>query len=668
MKTIVLSVLVLAVGAAIAQPFHEGKYLLFPYTDPVTTGDSTHDFDVRFYRADLDLPMNSGAMTARVRVELTPRRDDFDTFSLHMVNLVCDSIRRAGNACTFTTPSGRLLVDLDRAFANGESLAVDIYYRRNSGTQNRGFYYHPRGTQGIPHAICYTTTEPSDARYWMPCFDEPWDKAERGCAINVTTPDSMSACSNGLLDSVTTGPTAGTKTYWWKTGYPISTYLMTFAASKWASFKQWFYYTPSESAYIQNFVWPEDSTEAVSSFANTVDMMNYFSDSLIFGRYPFEKYGMVEAYPFPWGGMENQTMTMVHQYWVLYGDDGGIAHELAHMWWGDMVTCLDWRNIWLNEGSGTFSDGLYDYHQNGRASFLSLIASRAQDYFDEEATDPHPIYNPPYPDHLFDWGHSYCKGAWVQHMLRYVEGDTNWAQPGTFFYALRAYGDSFKYGNANTEDYRRIHEQLTGLDLGWFFNEWVYAYGYPIYSLGWQGRQTGDGWEVVLQLTQNNSSGAPAVFHMPVEVKVNWSGGSQTFRYDVAASPQQNVFPVGGQPTSVVFDPNEWILSQHSAHVGVAQWPSSPYSTALRLTGSNPARGTVRLGYELAGTATVRIDIFDGAGRLTMTLLEGQRQAGRYSATWDRKGSDGRTVAAGAYFCRLSAGAETRTVRLVLAD
>jgi hypothetical protein len=253
-------------------------------------------------------------------------------------------------------------------------------------------------------------------------------------------------------------------------------------------------------------------------------------------------------------------------------------------------------------------------------------------------------------------------------MLRYVEGDTNWAQPGTFFYALRAYGDSFKYGNANTEDYRRIHEQLTGLDLGWFFNEWVYAYGYPIYSLGWQGRQTGDGWEVVLQLTQNNSSGAPAVFHMPVEVKVNWSGGSQTFRYDVAASPQQNVFPVGGQPTSVVFDPNEWILSQHSAHVGVAQWPSESYRTELRLAGPNPASGSVRLGYELAATAPARIDIFDGAGRLTKTLLEGQRQAGRYSATWDRKGSDGRTVAAGAYFCRLSAGAETRTVRLVLAD
>jgi hypothetical protein len=156
---------------------------------------------------------------------------------------------------------------------------------------------------------------------------------------------------------------------------------------------------------------------------------------------------------------------------------------------------------------------------------------------------------------------------------------------------------------------------------------------------------------------------------MPVEVKVNWSGGNQTFRYDVATSPQENVFSVGGQPTSVTFDPNDWILDQHETHVGVAQVPSGQsFHTALRLAGPNPTSGPVRLGYELAGTALARIDIYDGTGRLTKTLLEGQRQAGCYTATWDRKGSDGKAVPAGAYFCRLSAGSESRTLRLVLAD
>ena len=570
--------------------------------------------------------------------------------------------------CTFTTPSGLLHITLDRQFGNGESLSLDIYYHRNSGTSNRGFYWYARGSSNppIPHAICYSTTEPSDARYWMPCFDEPWDKAERGCAINITTPDSMSACSNGLRDSITTS--GGTGTCWWKTSYPIPTYLMVFSASKWANIRQWFHYSPTESSYIDNYIWPEDSADAVSAFSHNIDMMDFFSDSSRYGRYPFEKYGMVEAYPFPWGGMENQTMTMIHQYWILYGSDNGIAHELAHMWWGDMVTCLDWRNIWLNEGFATYSDELYDFHQNGRSSFLDLIASRAQDYFEEEAIDPHPIYDPPYPDHLFDWGHSYCKGAWVQHMLRYVEADTNWAQPGVLFRALREYGDSFKYGNANTDDYKRIHEQVTGLELDWFFSEWVYSTGYPVYSLGWHGRQNGSNWEVVLDLAQDNGAIAPPLFHMPVEVRVNWTGGNAVFRYDVNSNPQQNVFPVGGQPTSVVFDPNDWILEQHDTHVGVEQGPSLPCRTTLRLAGSNPIAGPARLAFALASEARARIEVYDGSGRLIRTLLDAQRPAGCYTVNWDRKANDGTRVADGAYFCRLSAGGENLTVRLLLAD
>lgn len=286
MKNLFLFLILLSASATIAQPFHEGKYVTAP-CPPFVPGDSTHGFDVRFYRVDLDLPMTSGAMTARVRIDLTPRRDNFDTFSLHMVNLVCDSIRRAGNACTFTSGSGLLHIGLDTSFASGESLTVDIYYHRDAGVQNRGFYYHARGTQGIPHAICYSTTEPADARYWLPCFDEPWDKAERGCAINVTAPDSMSACANGLLDSVTTS--AGTRTCWWRHNYPISTYLMVFSASRWASFKQWFETSPGESAYVQNFIWPEDSVDAVDAFSDVVDMMYFFSDTARYGPYPFEK-------------------------------------------------------------------------------------------------------------------------------------------------------------------------------------------------------------------------------------------------------------------------------------------------------------------------------------------------------------------------------------------
>lgn len=667
MRRLLLLGLVVFVGLGLARsPWRgDGKFTLFPTTLLPIPADSFHSFDVRHYRVDLNLPMVTGAYSARVRVALVANEPNFDTFSLHMVNLVCDSVRRDGNACAFSTGAGRLRIDLDREFGQGESLAVDIYYRRLGSVSNRGFFWYTRYQTGY-HALAYTTTQPADARYWLPCFDEPWDKAEDGCCINVTVPDSMAVAANGLLDSVTVNAGNRTKTYWWRHEYPISTYLMTFAASRWAQLRHWFHYSPTESSYVQTFVWPADSGAAVAAFANIVDMIDFFSDSLRYGRYPFEKYGHVEAYPFEWGGMENQTMTMVHRYWVVYGSDNGIAHELAHQWWGDMVTCQDWREIWLNEGFATYSDELYEYHRSGRTAFLNLIASRAEDYFEEEAEDPRPIYDPPFPDQLFGWGHTYCKAAWVQHMLRFVEGDTVWTEPGIFFRAMRVYGDSFRYRNANTQDYRRIHEQVTGLDLGWFFDEWVYGLGYPNYTVGWFGRQVQYGWEVVIDVEQHNMSGAPSLFHMPVEVKVNWSGGSQTFRFDVAANPQRAVFSVPAQPTGIVFDPNDWILERHTVRLGVAEDVGAGVRARLLSLGPNPATGRVELAYTVPAERPVQVDIYDQAGRLVRRLVSGPARPGPNRLVWNCTDEEGRQVGAGVYTVRLASGADNDSRKLVL--
>ncbi len=643
----------------------EGKYNLFP-RDELTCAESTHHFDVRFYRIDLDLPMNSGAMTAHCRVELIARHNGFDTFSLHFVNLVCDSVRRAGNVCNFTTGNGRLLIDLDREFNDGESLAVDIYYRRNTGIQNRGFYFYNRGVQGIPYSICYSTTQPYDSRYWFPCFDEPWDKAERGCQVNITTPDSMSGCSNGILDSVTVN--AGKKTCWWTHRYPISTYLITFAASRWASFKQWYYPAPGESLYVQNFMWPQDSTRAVNAFRNIIDMLEFFADSLFYGPYPFEKYGHVVAYPFPWGGMENQTLTMVHRYWIQVGNDNGIAHELSHHWWGDMVTCLDWRNIWLNEGFATYSDELYTWHQQGLDAFLNLIRSRAADYFEEESTDAHPIYAPP-AGHEFDWGHSYCKGAWVQHMLRYVMGDTIWEGPGIFFAALRAYGESLKYSNASTEDYRRICERISGLDLLWFFDEWVYSLGYPIYTIGWQANPVADSWELIVDLSQNNMNGAPRTFRIPVEIKVHFSGSDTIIRYQVHANPQRNRFLFAQEPTEVEFDPNEWILDMHTVNVGIAENKGQPLPGYPQLTLNRSITGEhLKINYILPIRSTIKLAIYDIAGRTVANLINETKTPGAYSINWHCVTPSGQRLPAGVYLIRMTVGKSEISKKFVLMD
>jgi aminopeptidase N len=605
--------------------------------------DSVHSFDVRHYQLNLNVPMTSIAYSGLERIKFVPREANFDTFNLNFVNLTCDSVKRAGINLTFLTNSNRLKITLDRVFNIGETCLVDIFYRRLAGANTYGVYYYPRGTYP---AIIYTTTEPIDSRYWFPCFDENWDKAEQGCEINVTVSDSFMVCSNGLLDSVRTS--AGLKTFYWKEKYPIPTYLMTFTSSIYATYSHWFHPTVNDSIEIKYYIWRVDSSRSVSAFAHVVDMMQFFSSDSMYGPYPFEKYGMNAVSPFQWGGMENQTMTMIHRSW-LNGDDDGIAHEMSHMWWGDKVTCFSWKHIWLNEGFATYSDALYMKHQQGQSYFANLMSSRATSYFNEDATSRLPLYNPPI-NNLFTWGHTYCKASWLQHMLRYLEGDTTNTN-GIFFQTMRVYGDSFRYGNATTDDYCRIHEQMTGLDLDWFFNEWVYQAGYPKYYYNWRTEllPNPNQYRIITQISQNNGNLAPAVFHMPLQFRFTAYNFDTTVTRPITMSPQIDTFILTASPSSMVLDPNNWVLKR--IYLGIEE-NDSPLSTnriSLEVL-PNPTRGQVKISYNLPTTQKAKITIYNRSGQAVKTFTANKQNF----QIWDGKDELGKQVSSGVYFIKLT--------------
>jgi aminopeptidase N len=642
--------------------FEHKSIAQFPTTLPMPA-ESTHSFDVRHYRLDLQLPLNSGAMTVQERVWLTSRVTALETLSLHFSNLVCDSVKQENNNLTFSTTSGYLRISLPSPLPQNESTAIDIYYHRLSSVSNLGVYFYQHGGN-TRHNICYTSCEPSDSRYWFPCYDEPWDKAEQGCQINITVPDSLVGCSNGKLDSIITNGVNHTKTYFWTHHYPISTYLMCFAASRYATFSHWFHYSPSDSMEVKYFIWPEDSLAALTSFANMVDMIDFYSQPNRYGLYPFinDKYGMVAVYPFMWGGMEHQTMTTIHRQWVLYGSESGISHELAHMWWGDMVTCQDWRNIWLNEGFATYSDALYYEHSHGNAAFISEMNSRAQDYFDEDQLDRFPVYNPPF-DSLFAWGTIYCKGSWIQHMLRYLEGDTT-ATPGIFFQAMRAYGDSFRFSTANTEDYKRIHEQMTGLDLTNFISEWIYQAGYPNYQIGWSCQPVSDNWQLLLNISQNNGANAPAVFHIPVQILVHLTAHDTLLTIPIDTSPQRNTFMFSESVNSIVFDPKSWILKRATTVNDIAEFVKNEGKVDFSVS-PNPFRKQVN--FKVNGTALKRLDIFDISGKRVKSF-EGPCANEKLSTTisWNGKDDVGKSLPGGIYFAAFSTEDKNSRVKLLL--
>jgi aminopeptidase N len=631
----------------------EHKFVLRPITETDNSRmDSTHSFDVRHYQLNLNVPMTSGAYSGLERLKFVPCVANFDTFNLNFVNLVCDSVKRAGNNLTFLANSNRLKITLDRVFSIGETCLVDIFFRRLAGANTYGVYYYPRGTNP---AIIYTTTEPIDSRYWFPCFDENWDKAEQGCEINVTVPDSFIVCSNGLLDSVRTS--GGWKTFYWRESYPISTYLMTFTSSIYATYSHWFRPTPSESIEVKYYMWRNDSTRSVSAFANVIDMMQFFSSNDMYGPYPFEKYGMNAVSPFQWGGMENQTMTMIHRSW-LYGDDDGIAHELSHMWYGDKITCFGWANVWLNEGFATYSDAIYMRHLNGQSSFITMMNQRAQSYFQEDITYRVPLYNMAI-NNLFTWGHTYCKASWVQHMLRYLEGDTT-STNGIFFQTMRVYADSFQYGNTTTNDYRRIHEQMTGRNFDWFFNEWVYQAGYPKYRLGWHIDSSSSRFQVITTISQVNGSNAPVVFHMPIQIKFSASGFDTLVVMPINNGPETDTFNIAFWPTSVVLDPNSWLLKQVT-YLSVEEEAAESNHKPLWNIYPNPSRGQIKISYNLPSGQNALISVYNRNGQIIRrfsTNIHGYQ-------VWDGKDELGKQVSSGVYFIKLTTSNKSYSEKII---
>jgi len=314
--------------------------------------------------------------------------------------------------------------------------------------------------------------------------------------------------------------------------------------------------------------------------------------------------------------MENQTLTMIHTQWLRQGDDNGMAHELAHMWYGDMVTCVDFRNIWLNEGFATYFECLYAGHAGGRSVFNNYIAGKGRAAIQQDRVRRFAIFDPP---EIYSYGTIYCKGAWVEHTLRWVLGDTAWEQPGVFFRALRAYGDSFRYGCASTDDYCRINEQESGQELSWFFDEWVYQSGYPKYHLNWNEEPVGDSFRVVTSLVQANGTGAPDFFRTPLPVKLN-SASSSVVTIRPEANPQIDTFMLAVSTNSVTVDPDNWILD--SAYVTGVNEGSEPQVAGCKLE-ATIVRGVLFLPVASSVRRDASSELVDISGRRALDLSPG---------------------------------------------
>ena len=302
-------------------------------------------------------------------------------------------------------------------------------------------------------------------------------------------------------------------------------------------------------------------TFARRTFGKTPRMMEFFSKKIGYD-YPWAKYSQVAITHFMFGGMENTSATTLADTSVhdpsLPGEspDSLVAHELAHQWWGDLVTCRDWAHAWLNEGFATYFALLWTEHERGDKAFREEVAATAKEYMQSPAARTRPLVYNVYrrPFDLFFDGVIYPKGALVLHMLRHVVGDE------AFFEGVGIYARRHEFSNATTDDLEAAMEEASGQQLDWFFDEWTEGIGYPDFEVATSWDASAG--TLTLRVRQKQAEGSGQVFRMPIDVRIETGTTARTERVLVDARENTFTFPLAAKPKSVDVDPDDWVLKR----------------------------------------------------------------------------------------------------------
>jgi len=510
---------------------------------------NTQNYDLTYAKLEFTIDPTVYAIAGKVTSTFTAL-SNMTSITFDLTNqLTVSSVKMGVTTLTFVqNTNNELVIALPSTITTGNSATIEVIY---SGAPASGEQAFIKSTHsGSP--IIWTLSEPFGARDWWPCKQDLNDKIN-SIDVFITAPSQYVSVSNGVE------PTApvingANKTTHFHHNYPIPAYLIAIAVTNYQVFTQTAGTAPN-SFPIVNYIYPENYSSAVTSLAQTLPIMNLFET--LFEPYPFrnEKYGHAQ-FGFG-GGMEHTTVSFMGSF-----GRGLIAHELAHQWFGDKITCGTWKDIWLNEGFATYLAALVIENFDGIEAFITekegminyITSSPAGNVYltDIQATSVSRIFN----SRL-----SYNKGAMVLEMLRFKMGDTQ------FFQAIRNYlaDTNLAYKYAVTNDFKGHLETVYGSSLTEFFNDWIYNQGYPTYIITAQNWGLGQA-KFIINQTQSNDS--VSYFEMPVPIRIYGTNGQQAdLVVNNTLNGEEFIVNVPFPISSVVFDPKKNIISRNSTAI-----------------------------------------------------------------------------------------------------
>jgi len=502
---------------------------------------------------DIEVDIVDGTISGSVGHTFSPFSSSTKRVSFDSESTTVRHVTLGGKSLNFTQDEENLWVNLDKAYCWNDTITVLIEFTSHPTV---GFYFiRPDSSYPNKHLQAWTQGEDTDNHHWIPLHDYPNDKMTWDCKIRVDKP--LTAISNGELVSVT--ESGDQKTFHWRENIPNVSYLLSIAIGRYKKIRDEWNGIP-----VNYWVYDHHTRQdALRSFGKTPAMIDFFSD--ITGvLYPFEKYDQTIVEDFMWGGMENVTSThqtdrTMHMERVrpIHSSDGLVAHELAHMWYGDYLTTRNWPNIWLNEGFATYLELLWTEHDSGIdfAEYKRLRNLGATVWADKSYRRP--TLQPYYYNsiELFD-SNVYAKGSIILNMIRKYIGDD------AFFRSIKHYTQTHAAGNVETIDLKKSIEVTTGKNLDWFFEQWVVKPGVPNITTSYRYIPRGKLVSLTLKQTQNIEE--TSLFKLPLTVliddgnitrhKIFFDKAEDTFTFPSESKPRMVIVDEGSQiPKNLTF-------------------------------------------------------------------------------------------------------------------
>lgn len=597
---------------------HELMNGAFPRKEIDTVIDvQVYDVTLDWYRALLTPRDKRGERKATgiVRAVVRARADSLSSIVFDATTVIIDSVTVNGQKIVFSKNVRSLTMTLPTMLRRGQDIEVTIYYANRS--DNAGLYLFAEEDAkaiGVPYASGFTFSQPENARRWFPCNDQPDDKALFTAHIRV--PKGFTAVSNGVpIDSVTDGDTATVQT--WQHDQVMATYLFAVNAAPYVLYMQEYKREDGTTMPIRNYHFDVDDEgtrfNARRAVRNVPEMFAAFEK--YFGRYPYATYGHVAVSPVPFGGMEHQTMTTVNRRWLVGDQELGYAHEVAHQWIGDEVTCATWADIWLNEGGASWGEALWAEHYGGNPAYMNVLWAKRGQYMLVGLREP-PIYDIPIGI-IFNVNTTYFKSSWVYHMMRRMVGDD------TFFPALREYIVAYADSSAQTFEFMEfLSEKIPNPPVDWltFFNQWLVKAGHPIFDAVVRPLPGGSEFMYRITISQTQSAAdVPEVFRTPLLVRILGPGAHRDTMIVVTQRSQTIDIDLGWVPRELVLDPeNDILCEKQTSVVSVNDDPST--DGLVRILGPLPAVMGQPLRVVSSSDRPIELRVVSVTGEVVMTV------------------------------------------------